>query len=71
MISPGKWSDEQRIEVLRSSIGNAMINLKIIANSQLANQLGLLNDDEKQILLKAAEIALNMMKRGKEKGLFK
>lgn len=48
-----------------------MINLKIIANSQLANQLGLLNDDEKQILLKAAEIALNMMKRGKEKGLFK
>jgi len=71
LISPGKWSDEQRIEVLRSSIGNAMINLKIIANSQLANQLGLLNDDEKQILLKAAEIALNMMKRGKEKGLFK
>ncbi|MEM1948334.1 MAG: hypothetical protein QXG52_09195 [Candidatus Caldarchaeum sp.] len=71
MISPGKWSDEQRIEVLRSSIGNVMINLKIIANSQLANQLGLLNDDEKQILLKAAEIALNMMKRGKEKGLFK
>ncbi|MEM4220371.1 MAG: hypothetical protein QW106_06165 [Candidatus Caldarchaeum sp.] len=71
MISPGKWSDEQRIEVLRSSIGNAMLNLKIIANSQLANQLGLLNDDEKQILLKAAEIALNMMKRGKEKGLFK
>lgn len=48
-----------------------MINLKIIANSQLANQLGLIDDKEKEVLLKAAEIALNMMKRGKEKGVFK
>lgn len=48
-----------------------MINLKIIANSQLAHQLGLIDDNDRQILLKAAEVALAIMKRGKEKGIFK
>ncbi|MEM0461354.1 MAG: hypothetical protein QXM50_04110 [Candidatus Caldarchaeum sp.] len=71
MITPGKWTEEQKIEVLRSSIGNVLINLKIIANNQLAYQLGLITEEEKQHLPKAAEVALNMMKRGKEKGVFK
>ncbi|MDW8083953.1 MAG: hypothetical protein RMI49_01970 [Candidatus Caldarchaeum sp.] len=71
MISPGKWSEEQKIEVLRSSVGNVMINLKIIANSHLAHQLGLIDDNDRQILLKAADVALAIMKRGKEKGIFK
>ncbi|MCS6784259.1 MAG: hypothetical protein N3H84_07445 [Candidatus Caldarchaeum sp.] len=71
MMSPGKWSEEQKIEVLRSSVGNAMINLKIVANSQLAQQLGLIDEKEREILLRAAEVALSIMKRGKEKGIFK
>ncbi|MCS7134214.1 MAG: hypothetical protein NZ921_05420 [Candidatus Caldarchaeum sp.] len=70
-MSPGKWSEEQKIEVLRSSVGNAMINLKIVANSQLAIQLGLIDEKEREILLRAAEVALSIMKRGKEKGIFK
>ncbi len=71
MIRPGKWSEEHKLEVLRSSIGNAMINLKLLVDSPLAVEMQLLTDDERKRLLDAVEVVRNVMKRAKEKGLIK
>ncbi len=71
MIRPGKWSEEHKLEVLRSSIGNAMINLKLLVDSPLAVEMQLLTDDERKRLMDAVEVVRNVMKRAKEKGLIK
>jgi len=50
-------------------MGNSIINLKLLVNSQLASELGLITEDEKKTLLQAVEVLLNVMKRSKDKGL--
>ncbi|MEM1937818.1 MAG: hypothetical protein QXX19_04525 [Candidatus Caldarchaeum sp.] len=71
MIRSGKWSEEQKYEVVKSSIGNAMINLKLLVDFPLIQQLELLTDDERRALLTALDVVKNMMKRAKEKGIIK
>ncbi|MEM0443629.1 MAG: hypothetical protein QXS12_01800 [Candidatus Caldarchaeum sp.] len=71
MIRSGKWSEEQKYEVVKSSIGNALINLKLLVDFPLIQQLELLTDDERRALLTALDVVKNMMKRAKEKGIIK
>ncbi|MDJ0269882.1 MAG: hypothetical protein NXY59_04945 [Aigarchaeota archaeon] len=71
LIRPGRWSEEHKLEVLRSSIGNAMINLKLLIDSPLAVEMQLLTEDERKRLMDAVEVVRNVMKRAKEKGLIK
>ena len=71
MIRSDRWSEEHKYEVIRSSIGNAMINLKLLVDSPLTRQLGLLTDSERETLLTAIEVVKNVMKRAKERGIIK
>lgn len=71
MIRGGKWSEEQKYEVVKSSIGNALINLKLLVDFPLIKQMELMTDDERQTLLTAIEVVKNMMKRAKDKGIMK
>ncbi|MEM1943916.1 MAG: hypothetical protein QXO30_05615 [Candidatus Caldarchaeum sp.] len=71
MIRSGKWSEEQKYEVVKSSIGNAMINLKLLLDFPLIQQMELLTDDERKTLLSALDVVKNMMKRAKDKGIIK
>ncbi|MEM0384563.1 MAG: hypothetical protein QXV27_06935, partial [Candidatus Caldarchaeum sp.] len=60
MIRSGKWSEEQKYEVVKSSIGNALINLKLLVDFPLIQQLELLTDDERRALLTALDVVKNM-----------
>ncbi|MCS7137603.1 MAG: hypothetical protein NZ941_04445 [Candidatus Caldarchaeum sp.] len=71
MIRGGKWSEEQKYEVVKSSIGNALINLKLLVDFPLIKQMELMTDDERQTLLTAIEVVKNIMKRAKDKGIMK
>ncbi|MCS6769262.1 MAG: hypothetical protein NZ570_02355 [Candidatus Caldarchaeum sp.] len=71
MIRGGKWSEEQKYEVVKSSIGNAIINLKLLVDFPLIKQMELMTDDERQTLLTAIEVVKNIMKRAKDKGIMK
>lgn len=71
MQRPGRWSEEQKYEVIRSSLGNALINLKILIGSGHVQEMGLLTLEEREVLVKAASVVQDVLKRAKEKGIVK
>jgi hypothetical protein len=71
MQRPSKWGEEQKYEVIRSSIGNALINLRLLTSSGLALELGLLTQEERETLLKAASIVQDVYRRAKERGVIR
>ncbi|GBC69207.1 hypothetical protein HRbin01_00903 [archaeon HR01] len=71
MSTPGRWSEEQKFEVIRSSIGNSLINIRLLLSSPLAAELGLVTPEEREILSKAAVIIQGIYKRAREKGIIR
>jgi|GEM_PF-2975580 len=71
MQRPGKWGEEQKYEVIRSSIGNALINLRLLTRSDLALELGILTQEEREVLMRASSIIQDALKRAREKGIIR
>ncbi len=71
MQRPGKWGEEQKYEVIRSSIGNALINLRLLTRSDLALELGILTQEEREVLMKASSIIQDALRRAREKGIIR
>ncbi len=71
MQRPGKWGEEQKYEVIRSSIGNALINLRLLTRSDLALELGILTQEEREALMRASSIIQDALKRAREKGIIR
>ncbi|MEM1949332.1 MAG: hypothetical protein QXO30_06890 [Candidatus Caldarchaeum sp.] len=69
MQRPGRRSEEQKYEVIRSILGNALINLKVLIGSETCTVDGA--SQCREVLVKAASVVQDDLKRAKEKGKVK